>query len=247
VDEDSAPSHVPAQLFPPLDWTKLDDIDDLRTALGPYYSKLLPNAELADQMQSPPAPPQTLLSDRSQALYSQLIAPPPLAPPNWLRSRIRRLFLVSLGVPVDLDEILPASKQKKLVLPSISLEKSPRHSTDSRGPGAISRLKGENNDSSASVDTAGNKRGKSRRKDEPTEPVFEVSEAARMCKTTDIRLESMSDQELQQHVDRLEELMRQARAALAYWDHRKDGAVKEKEAFEGVIENLVKHARKVRK
>ena len=58
------------------------------------------------------------LSERSHSLWSQLVAPPPLQPPDWVRSRIRRLFLVSLGVPVDLDEILPASKQKKLILPS---------------------------------------------------------------------------------------------------------------------------------
>src|SRR5271168_3035052 len=81
------------------------------------------------------------LTDRSASLWSQLVAPPPLQPPNWIRSRIRRLFLVSLGVPVDLDEILPASKQKKLILPSIHLKPSPgspRTSTDSR---SISRLK----------------------------------------------------------------------------------------------------------
>jgi len=246
VDEPS-PDVSSKPLFYPLDWTNIDDNDDLRNALGPYMTNLFPNAEVADQIQPPPPPPQSLLSDRSLSLYSQLVAPPPLAPPNWLRSRIRRLFLVSLGVPVDLDEILPASKQKKLVLPSISLEKSPRQSTDSRGVGGVSRLKSENNDSSASVDAAGNKKGKTRRKDEPVEPQLDISEATRMGRTTEVRLESMSDQELTEQVDRLEELMRQARASLAYWEQRKEGAVKEKEAFEGVIENLVKHARKVRK
>jgi hypothetical protein len=53
------------------------------------------------------------------SLWNQLAAPVPLNPPDWKRSRIRRLFLVSLGIPVNLDEILPASgKKKKLVLPS---------------------------------------------------------------------------------------------------------------------------------
>ena len=53
------------------------------------------------------------------SLWNQLAAPVPLNPPDWKRSRIRRLFLVSLGIPVNLDEILPASgKTKKLVLPS---------------------------------------------------------------------------------------------------------------------------------
>jgi hypothetical protein len=53
------------------------------------------------------------------SLWNQLAAPIPLNPPDWKRSRIRRLFLVSLGIPVNLDEILPASgKKKKLILPS---------------------------------------------------------------------------------------------------------------------------------
>jgi hypothetical protein len=155
-----------------------------------------------------------------------------------------------LGVPVDLDEILPASKQKKLVLPSIHMDgSSPRPSMDSRSVGGVSRLKGEN-DSSASVDKggrSGSRRTKTRRKDGPEEPVFDLSEAMRLAGTIEARLESMTDQELQEHVDRLEELMRQARATLGFWEGRKESAVKEKEAFEGVIENLVKHARKVRK
>jgi hypothetical protein len=57
------------------------------------------------------------------SLWNQLAAPVPLNPPDWKRSRIRRLFLVSLGIPVNLDEILPASgKKKKLVLPSTKPE-----------------------------------------------------------------------------------------------------------------------------
>jgi hypothetical protein len=57
------------------------------------------------------------------SLWNQLAAPVPLNPPDWKRSRIRRLFLVSLGIPVNLDEILPASgKKKKLVLPSTKSE-----------------------------------------------------------------------------------------------------------------------------
>jgi len=220
--------------------------------MKPYLSNLFPDSELVSQLQGPDAPPQSFLSDRSLSLYQQLVAPPPLAPPNWLRSRIRRLFLVSLGVPVDLDEILPASKQKKLILPSIHLtERSPRHSTDSRSAnmGAISRLKQEN-DSNVSIDSSGNvkRSGSTRRrlKDE-VPPAFDTAEAQRIAETTGVKLDGMSDAELKAHVEKLEEMGGRGREALGYWERRKDGAVKEKEAFEGVIENLVKHARKVRK
>lgn len=60
-------------------------------------------------------------------------------------------------------------------------------------------------------------------------------------------LDAMSDAELTAHESRLEGLMSDARAVLEYRIKRKEAAVGDKEAFEGVIENLVKHARRVRK
>lgn len=155
---------------------------------------------------------------------------------------------MSLGVPVDLDEILPASKQKKLVLPSIHLlsDRSPRGSTDSRGAnGAISRIKGENG-SSVSIDSSGNRRNK-RRKDEDNEPDFDISLALRVAGTTESKLQGMDDSELKEHVALVIRMERRGQEALEYWSKRKEGAIKEKEAFEGVIENLVKHARKSRR
>ena len=57
----------------------------------------------------------------------------------------------------------------------------------------------------------------------------------------------LSDKELKAHVKRLEELVDRGKEVLQYWIRRKEAAVGEKEAFDGVIENLVRHARKVRK
>ena len=48
-----------------------------------------------------------------------------------------------------------------------------------------------------------------------------------------------SDAELQQHVLTLRVLNEEASRVLEYWLQRKDEGVKEKEALEGVIENLV--------
>ena len=42
-------------------------------------------------------------------------------------------------------------------------------------------------------------------------------------------------------------MIKQAGEVLEYWEGRRESGLKEKEAFEGVIENLVAHARKVRK
>lgn len=56
----------------------------------------------------------------------------------------------------------------------------------------------------------------------------------------------MDDAELQEHARRLEEATLRASEVLEYWLKRRDEGVREKEAFEGVIENLVRHVRRVR-
>jgi hypothetical protein len=55
-----------------------------------------------------PNPSQQMLSQRSQSIFEQLALVPHLKPPNWVRLKIRRHLLTKLGVPVNLDEILPS-------------------------------------------------------------------------------------------------------------------------------------------
>lgn len=180
------------------------------------------------------------LSERSLSLWQQLVQPPPMQPPNWTRSKIRRLFLVSLGVPVDLDEILPPSKQKRLVLPNINLA-SPRASTTQ-----TDRLKNDGaSDSGISVDSkTGAKKKAPRRTGTASKgplppPEFDSNRAMLLCRTTDEAMIGMDDREMQHHVATLEGLNREASKVLEYWLQRKDEGLKEKEALEGVIENLV--------
>lgn len=60
-------------------------------------------------------------------------------------------------------------------------------------------------------------------------------------------MNGLTVEELQEHVKRLEEMQGTAKEVLEYWTKRTDEKLGDREAFEGVIENLVKHARKVRK
>ncbi|SPJ72689.1 uncharacterized protein FTOL_02418 [Fusarium torulosum] len=249
--ETPAPVAVQPQLqstlpFPIPDFDELDP-DAVIATLEPYLATLFPPEELDLPTFPPPSKDSVFFTPRSASLWSQLVAPPPLAPPDWIRSRIRRLFLVSLGVPVDLDEILPASKQKKLVLPSLNVSTlSPRTSTDSR---SVSRLRqGEANNSSTSVDTQDKASGSSRkRRGPPPQPELDLVAARHLCQTTDEALDGMTDEELKVHIAKLEGLEEAAKEALEYWKKRTDEKIGDREAFEGVIENLVKHARKVRK
>ncbi|KEQ60165.1 uncharacterized protein M437DRAFT_55106 [Aureobasidium melanogenum CBS 110374] len=213
---------VPPPQPPNLNFADLQTSDDILSAMSPYMSELFPelyDQETASTDKSATLSTDPILTDRSASLWSQLVAPPPLQPPNWIRSRIRRLFLVSLGVPVDLDEILPASKQKKLVLPNIHLPEQKKEDEKAKQNGSSSSTGG--------------------RKGPAPPPEFNANEAAMLAKTTDTATEAYSDEELKAHVKRLEELIKDASTVLEYWMKRKESAVGDKEAFEGVIENLV--------
>lgn len=257
-----AQSAPPPLGFPIPDFEELDADDILKTT-APYLNGLYqPDDSL-------PAPPQLsnsiFLTPRSASLWSQLVAPPPLQPPDWIRSRIRRLFLVSLGVPVDLDEILPASKQKKLILPSLSVRRtdSPRTSSDSRSNtgaaakdgssaaanNSVARLKQSGaNGSNSSVDSQGKPSSSSRkRKGPPPPPDLDLVAGQQLCMATDEALDGMTDDELKAHVKQLTSLEVAANEVLEYWTKRTDEKIGDREAFEGVIESLVAHARKTRK
>lgn len=65
--------------------------------------------------------------------------------------------------------------------------------------------------------------------------------------TTDEALNGMTNAELKAHVDKLEAMQGRAKEVLEHWRKRTDEKIGDREAFEGVIENLVKHARKTRK
>lgn len=198
-------------------------------------------------------PPKSLfLTPRSHSLFTQLIATPPLSPPNWLRSRTRRLFLVSLGVPIDLDEILPASKQKKLILPSTLRNGSRSRRSDSRR-----RDRDRDRDQAhhlqqgaSSSKEPGKERDHRRRPPKRSgtpPPTFDIPQVNLLCGTTQAALQNMTDEELQVHRQELERLTKVAGEVLAYWIKRRDAAMGEKEMFESVVGDLVKHARRVRK
>ena len=242
---------------PLLNFDAFDSISDLMTSTTGHLDTLFPKSNTSTL---PPVDPisnsSIFTTERSLSLWSQLVAPPPLQPPNWTRSRIRRLFLVSLGVPVDLDEILPASKQKKLVLPSINLDSSTATSHDDDNSNSTTRSHSKRNKkdgqqrSSASLDSGrspSHAHTSRRRRGKTPPPQLDLTAVRRFCATTDAALDGFTDDEMRAHVETLERMAARAQEVLQYWLRKRDEQLGDKEAFEGVIENLVKHARQVRK
>ncbi|KAL4747921.1 hypothetical protein BDW72DRAFT_181543 [Aspergillus terricola var. indicus] len=250
----SQPSQKPAPPFvPPLiDFESIQSLPDLLATLDGTLDRLFPasKAALSGQSDLQPIPNSSAIfsTERSLSLWSQLVAPPPLQPQNWVKSRIRRLFLVSLGVPVDLDEILPASKQKKLILPSINIDGSKSTATGSLSRSqSLARKDSQSGPNSPRASSTATRQRSSRRREPSPPPELDLAAVRRLCATTDAALDGLTDSELQTHVKELEQLTLRASAVLEFWLKRRDGLVSEKEAFEGVIENLVHHARRVRK
>ncbi|PLB34339.1 uncharacterized protein BDW47DRAFT_112445 [Aspergillus candidus] len=235
---------TPPSVPPLIDFDSFQSLPDLYAALDEPLDHLFPTTKEIASL--PPVEPiqnssAIFNTERSLSLWSQLVAPPPLQPQNWVKSRIRRLFLVSLGVPVDLDEILPASKQKKLVLPSINTGLEPRLSGNHSRSGSRARASQPDSPSTTS------RYRTSRRREPSPPPELDLPSVHRLCATTDAALDGMTDPELKGHVKDVEQVTLRASSVLEYWLKRRDGLVSEKEAFEGVIENLVSHARRVRK
>lgn len=101
-----------------------------------------------------------------------------------------------------------------------------------------------------SVDSQGKEKPRSsskRRRASPQTPEFDLVAAKQFCATTDEALRGMTDIELQQHIRKLKEMEVIANEVHEFWKKRTDAKIGDREAFEGVIENLVKHARKTRK
>ncbi|PLB45620.1 hypothetical protein P170DRAFT_439361 [Aspergillus steynii IBT 23096] len=242
---------TPPSVPPLLDFDAFQSLSDLNAALNDPLDRLFPaSKEVSSLPQVEPIQNSSAIfnSERSLSLWSQLVAPPPLQPQNWVKSRIRRLFLVSLGVPVDLDEILPASKQKKLVLPSINIGSDTGGSTTHSRSQSQNRKDGTVSGTASPRTSTQTSRQRTSRRREPTPPPeLDLPAVHRLCTTTDAALEGLTDGELQGHVKELEDVTLRASSVLEYWLKRLDSLVSEKEAFEGVIENLVNHARRVRK
>ncbi|KAG9200171.1 hypothetical protein G6514_007525 [Epicoccum nigrum] len=239
-----APPQAPPGL-PVLDFADLNSLEAIVEASQPYIDDIYPIPQDLPSININEDTRSIFHSERSHSLWTQLVAPPPLQPPDWVRSRIRRLFLVSLGVPVDLDEILPASKQKKLILPSINIpgDKSPRPSSDGRN-NALDRVKKENA-SNTSVDSSKSKSERPR-KGPPPPPELDLNTTSMLCATTEAALLNFTDDELTKHVSNLKALQVTAEQVFEYWQKQLESALGDKDAFEQVIESLVAHAKKLR-
>ncbi|CDR88097.1 uncharacterized protein SPSC_03683 [Sporisorium scitamineum] len=101
----SAPTAT--RTWAPLDVTAKSNRFDLADAVR----ALLPLSTAAEQdlttvgLRQVEGPSQVLVSPESRQLWADLSSFPSVRPIDWVRSKTRRDYLISMGVPVNLDEI----------------------------------------------------------------------------------------------------------------------------------------------
>lgn len=106
------PNETPANDYVKLTNDIFDDNRQLDTTMDDLVASIYRDTEPQVSNDIPEIgdiKPENLLSVRSETLLKELITIPKLAPPDWKRSSIRRHFLISIGVPIDLDEVLPSN------------------------------------------------------------------------------------------------------------------------------------------
>lgn len=186
-------------------------------------------------------------NERSQSLWHQLaLVPPQATATDWKRSAIRRLFMVSLGVPLDLDEILPQKNAKRLVLPAVASRRRSRSRSRTRKEGGdASATSTTSPDATTTNKSQSNTKNAISQIEQDTDQnlltwnfLAQVSELAQLGMTTD---------ELETHITDLQKAIEQANSTLTFWETKKTAALKDKEDFEGLIESLVEYAQRVGK
>lgn len=216
-----------------------EDLDSVPTiAVTPSVA-----ASAATTPAAAPTERPSYFTERSHSLWNQLaLVPPQATATDWKRSSIRRLFMVSLGVPLDLDEILPQKNTKKLVLPAVRQRRRSRSRSRSRQDPAS---KTATNSKSANSKTGSTANTPPTPEDDNTDKL--LMDWSQLAAVSDLARGGMSHTELASHINALKSAMAQAQAMQAQWETKKAGAVKDKQDFEGLIESLVAYAQRAGK
>ncbi|TEB30097.1 hypothetical protein FA13DRAFT_1733907 [Coprinellus micaceus] len=127
--------------FRPWQPLKLDPVPsypDLQEEISEILNPIWADEDISkvttdDPMREVEGVGQILVTPSSRQMHKSLLHPPSsLRPPNWTRSRIRRQHLISLGIPVNLDEVLPQANGRPM--PTLEVRTRPMSAPPDRKP-----------------------------------------------------------------------------------------------------------------
>ncbi|KAF5393020.1 hypothetical protein D9757_001332 [Collybiopsis confluens] len=226
----------------------LDPVWDDEEALEHVLSK--------DEIREVEGVNQILATNESRELYKNLFrAPPATKPPNWTRSRIRRQHLISLGIPVNLDEMLPPHANGKALPPlqittrPMSAPPGPRNSSRSPAiPSSVSHSRpGSRAPSRVGSPHPGNANSsRSNQSQFGPKPVIDESKISELL---ELEMENLKLQPLAILERRLQEFRSQTAdtsALLTFLLQTRDALQQDSETYNGLIAELVGEAQKIK-
>ncbi|KAK8844764.1 hypothetical protein IAR55_006614 [Kwoniella newhampshirensis] len=246
-------------------------LDQLSTLLSPLLSASNSLGRLTDE----PARlvgglSQVLVGESSRDTYAQLTTAPMLKPLDWTRSRVRRDHLISMGVPVNLDEV---DSHRLSALPTLRITTSAasRSMPPPARPGSLdassngrytAQQKGKGRDTSPGVMSVPNSAGASKsdglvgngngagtgtgKYGLGQRPEMDVARAEELCGLEEDQLSILSIHALKKIQDELVTATAQASAALAWSLQLKDAQTQDSATYNGMISELIANAAKVK-
>jgi len=197
---------------------------------------------------------QVLVTPESRSLYNALFQfpPPNDNAPTWIRSRIRRRHLVSLGIPVNLDEVLPHMNGRNM--PTLQMTTRPSSAPPVQRTPALSRVASPPPGSASSSRSGTPKPGGSPlgRQSTPATtqaglgPRPEVDEA-RVNQLLALMPETLSLlplPTLEKQLQTIRSLTADTSALLTYLLQQRDALNQDSETYNGLIAELVGEAQK---
>ncbi|QRW01559.1 hypothetical protein RhiLY_00556 [Ceratobasidium sp. AG-Ba] len=205
-----------------------------------------------------------LVTPESRGLYGLLTQPPRGAsrPPTWTRSRIRQQHLISLGIPVNLDEVLPQSALKPLPVLHIQTEAAhlPRPLSAPPGPRPGEPLQGRSAGTGSARGSrtgtpAGSPVSSSARRLPPTassalrlgpKPQIDNKRIEESLSMTHDNLSLLPLAQLEAHLATMRTLTSSSSALLSHLLQQREALQQDSETYNGLIAELVGEAQKMK-
>ncbi|WVQ94166.1 hypothetical protein IAU59_001244 [Kwoniella sp. CBS 9459] len=237
-------------------------VDQLSTLLSPLYDENTRHYLTDEQPRMVGGLSQVLVAESSRDAYAQLTTAPMLKPLDWTRSRVRREHLISMGVPVNLDEVdshrlsalpplrittgaAPPQARRAESLDTNSYSNGSRYTSAQKGKG---RDLSPNANGAASVpNSAGaGKASGNGRYGLGSRPQFDMAKAEDFCGLEEDRLSLLPVATLRKIQAELAETSAQASTLLAWSLQLKDAQTQDSNTYNGMISELIANAAKVK-
>lgn len=238
-----AAGSVPLQLDP---FPSRDDLVAQVEAILLPITQRLPDTASNEGIRDVEGMSQILAVRDSRDLFNEITQPPPPSkPPNWTRSRIRRQHLITLGVPVNLDEVLEPQAPGKSALPPLHITSRPMSAPP--GPRKQPHTNG-NMASSVANSRSGTPQPGGRRaaSNLGPKPVLDEARISKLVEVDPANLSLLPLPALEKHLGEIREQTASASALLTYLLQSRDALQQDSETYNGLIAELVGEAQKIK-